>query len=154
MEAQLASEVVCLLERLGDGHGRRVLVRATGAESVDVMLAIHLAQRGWAVSVRACDSGSAGSGRARTEAAAAVVEWRAEPLADRAAEVGRFAVATWLGAGGPDEKTCAELRRALRRDGLLLVVLAPEAAVPALPGFTGVSVARREDVVLVSARRA
>lgn len=116
-------------------------------------LATELARRAWAVCVLVPDADSATSARARTESAGVVVDWRIDGLVEPTDD-GRFAIVACVGYPGLDEAASSELRRVLQPNGLLLTVLAKNVPAPTLPGFSAVSLARRERLVLVSARRA
>lgn len=151
---ELHARIPGLLDRLGDGHGRRVLLLASGVEEVDVMTASLLARRAWAVRVRTLGVDAAESGRAHTEAAGVVVDWRAARRPGDPTESGRFAVV--LGAEDPglaDEATCAELSRVLQVGGALLMALPRGGEPQRLTGFDAVSIAESDGLRMLSARR-
>ncbi|MFT4008599.1 MAG: hypothetical protein QM655_01010 [Nocardioidaceae bacterium] len=153
MEVSLSWGIACLLDRLGDGHGRRVLIEATGVELSDVLLATELARKAWAVSVLVRDIGSVDSGLARTEEAGVVVDWVQAGAETEGFLARRFAFVVCIGTPGVAEDRCEELGRVLQADGLLLLALGRGGRVPSLRGLEGVSLAKGENVTLVSARR-
>lgn len=162
MDASLTPGIACLSNRLGEGHGRRLLLLATGVEA-EVGLAAELAGRGWAVSVCCRRADQVARAREATESAGVVVDWRlgrpeALPLPEGVCAV----VACGTDPGLADERTCLELARVLRPGGLLLVALpsAPPLA-PSLvssdvapAGFSATAVSGRDGIALLSARRA
>lgn len=141
-----------LATRLGEGHGRRLLLLATTADAETVGLAIRLARKAWAVSVRT-PAPVAEAVRA-IEASGFVVDWQPGDTTGLAAQDGRFAVvACACDPGLDDVAVCVELGRVLQEDGVVMALLPEDATVPAMAGFTGVGMTALPGTALVSARR-
>ncbi len=151
----LTPRMAGVLARLGDGHGRRVLVvEPTGGPWLTAFLA-ELTTRAWAVSVCCADRGSAAAGRCATEAAGLVVDWRSGGLDDLRVEGRCFAAVACLGDPGfADHAVAAQFERVLRCDGILVIAVSEGVVIPELAGFIGVAIRKRAGVVVLSARRA
>ncbi|MFT4189310.1 MAG: class I SAM-dependent methyltransferase [Aeromicrobium sp.] len=100
-----------LAERLGDGHGRRVLLLAEVADDV-APLATHLARRAWAVAVCCARDTGLDAARRDAERAGLVADWRQASPDILPFRDGQFAVVVG--------SHTAEVDRVLADDGQLI----------------------------------